>query len=113
VLERRRGGQVYASLTTIKAPPENLVEIARVIGEEMLPWYSEIDGFRGLFMLGDEETGETQVLALWETKETLERHKTVRLQVRDRITSAVNVEVVAQAYYTVAFAKYRELADEE
>jgi hypothetical protein len=95
---------VYVSLTTTKASPGEPTEIATIAGEEMLPWFSEIEGFEGLLMLSSEASGTTLALVFWDSEETAERHRTARMAFRDRVTAAANVEVVDTVGYEVTFA---------
>jgi len=94
---------VFVSLTTTKGSPDEPLEIATMAGEEMLPWLRQIDGFEGLLMLSD-EAGTTLVLSFWESREVAEHHRVAREAFRDRITSAVNVEVLDVSGYEVTFA---------
>jgi hypothetical protein len=100
---------VYAVLTTTKGPTEDMVEIVRVVGEAMFSWLSEIEGWQGLLMLCDVETGVTQAISLWESKELADHHEHARLQFRDRITATVDVEVQETSGYEVGFAQLRGL----
>ena len=95
---------MFVSLTTTKGSPDEPLEIATMAGEEMLPWLRQIDGFEGLLMLSDEAAGTTLVLSFWESREVAERHRVAREAFRDRITSAVNVEVLDVSGYEVTFA---------
>ncbi len=100
---------MYAVLTTTKGSTENMLETAGVVGEAMFSWLSEIEGWQGLLMLVNEETGTTQVISLWKSKEVAERHTHARLQFRDRITATVDVEVQETVGYEVGFAQLRGL----
>jgi hypothetical protein len=80
------------------------IEIATMAGEQMLPWLRQIEGFEGLLMLSNEADGSTLVLAFWESREVAEQHRAARMQFRDRITAAVNVQVQDTVGYDVTFA---------
>jgi heme-degrading monooxygenase HmoA len=95
---------VFVSLTTTKGSPDEPLEIATMAGEEMLPWLRQIEGFEGLLMLSDEAAGTTLVLSFWKSREVAEHHRVAREAFRDRITSAVNVEVLDISGYEVTFA---------
>ena len=94
---------MFVSLTTTKGSPDEPLEIATMAGEEMLPWLRQIDGFEGLLMLSD-EAGTTLVLSFWVNREVAEHHRVAREGFRDRITSAVNVEVLDVSGYELTFA---------
>ena len=95
---------MYVSLTRTRSSPDEPIEIATIAGEEMLPWLRQIEGFEGLLMLSNETDGTTLVLTFWESRDVAERHRTARMQFRDRVTAAVNVEVEETVGYEITFA---------
>jgi heme-degrading monooxygenase HmoA len=96
---------VYATLTTTKGATEDGVELATMAGEAMVGWLRELEGFQGLLLLNNPDTGITQVLSLWESREVAERHAAARLRLRDLVTATVDVQVQATVSYEVAFAE--------
>ena len=96
---------MHASLTTTLGPHDgDMLEVARMAGDTMLGWLRDVEGFRGIVMLSNEETGTTHVITFWENAEVAERSRVSRLQLRDRITETVSVEVQETRQYVVAFA---------
>jgi hypothetical protein len=95
---------VHVTVTTTQGSPDEPTEVATIAGEEMLPWLSDIDGFEGLLMLSNANDGTTLVISFWTSREVADRHRVARAQFRDRITSAVGVEVVEVADYELTFA---------
>ena len=95
---------MYVSVTRTKDRFDQPIEYARIAGEEMVPWLAQIEGWRGLLMLSNEQEGRTLVLSFWESREDAERHHTARMQFRDRITSAVNVDVEEWSGYDLVFS---------
>ena len=81
-----------------------MLAVATMAGESMAPWLRGLDGYEGLIMLTDEDTGTTHVITFWTDEEVAERSRMARLQLRDRITATVNVEVQETTPYAVAFA---------
>ena len=75
----------------------------------MVEWLRDIEGFQGLLMLSNDDTGTTHVISFWESKEIAERSRVARLKLRDRITSTVSVEVQETEAYDVAFADLSSL----
>ncbi len=84
-----------------------MLAVATMAGETMVEWLRDLEGFEGLLMLSSDETGTTHVISFWESKEIADRSRVARLQLRDRITSTVNVEVQETEPYEVAFADLR------
>jgi heme-degrading monooxygenase HmoA len=97
---------VYVSVTKTKDRLDQPIEYARIAGEEMVPWLAQIEGWQGLLMLSNEEDGRTLVLSFWESREVAEQHHTARMQFRDRITSAVSVEVEETSGYELVFSHW-------
>jgi hypothetical protein len=90
--------------TTLGTTEDDQLELAAMAGETMLGWLRDVEGFQGLLMLSDEETGTTHVITFWESAEVAERSRISRLRLRDRITETVSVEVRETRPYTVSFA---------
>jgi heme-degrading monooxygenase HmoA len=101
---------VHVTCTRTKTSPDQPIEIATIAGEEMLPWLREIEGFEGLLMLSNQAEGTTLVLTFWESREVAERHRMARMQFRDRVTSAVNVQVEETLDLDVTFAHLGSLS---
>jgi hypothetical protein len=70
--------------------------------KEMLGWLREIEGFEGILVISRE--GTTLGLTFWESREVAERHRVVRMQFLDRMTSVADVRVEKMVDYEVAFA---------
>jgi hypothetical protein len=94
---------VYVSVTKTKGPLDQPLQIATIAGEVMLTWLREIDGFEGLLMLTNETAATTLTLTFWKDRDVAERHRVARMEFRDRITSAVDVNVEETLDYEVSF----------
>ena len=95
---------MHASVTTTRGTTDDMLAVATMVGETMTPWLRGLDGFEGLLMLSNEETGTTHVITFWADEEVAERSRIARLQLRDRITATVSVEVQETQPYIVSFA---------
>ena len=81
---------------------EQDISTATIVGEEMLRWLRDLDGFVGLMMLS--RTGTTLTLTFWESADVAERHRTVRKEFRERITAVAGVEIQEVEEFEVTFA---------
>ena len=79
------------------------ISTATIVGEEMLRWLRDLDGFVGSMMLS--RTGTTLSLTFWETAEVAERHRSVREEFRERITAVTGVEIQEVEELEVTFAQ--------
>jgi len=100
---------VYVSLTRVKTSDQP-IENASIVGEEMLRWLSQTEGFEGFLVLSRE--GTTLGLTFWESREIAERHRVARMQFLERVVSVVDVEVEVIEEYDVTFAQLSPLIAE-
>jgi len=92
---------MYVSLARVKTSDQPIGN-ATIVAEEMLRWLRDIEGFEGLLMLSRE--GTTVGLTFWESREVAERHRVVRMQFLDRMTSVAGVQVEERDDFEVTFA---------
>jgi hypothetical protein len=92
---------MYVSLTRVNTSDQP-IDNATIVAEEMLRWFREMEGFEGLLMLSTE--GTTLGLTFWESRDVAERYRVTRMQFRDRMTSAADVQVEETVDYVVTFA---------
>ena len=78
------------------------ISTATIVGEEMLRWLRDLEGFVGLTMLSRE--GTTLSVTFWESGEVAERHRAVRTEFRDRISAVAGVEIQEVEDFEVTFA---------
>jgi hypothetical protein len=103
---------VFVSLTRVKTSDQPLGN-ATIVGEEMLRWLQDIEGFNGLLLLSRE--GSTVGLTFWESRDVAERHRTSRMEFLERMMSVASVEIEEVTEYEMTFAHLgpllAELAD--
>lgn len=97
---------MYVSLTRVKTSDQP-IENASIVGEEMLRWLSQTEGFEGFLVLSKE--GTTIGLTFWESREVAERHRVARMQFLERVISVVDVELEVIEEYDVSFAQLSPL----
>jgi hypothetical protein len=96
---------VYAAVTSAtRLRDEGWAEEAEMVGETFVTWLREIEGFEGFLMLTDPDAHLVQVIALWDSKETAERHREARGRLRERISDTAGVELHETVGYEVPFA---------
>jgi hypothetical protein len=86
------------------------IENASMVGEEMMRWLRETEGFEGFLMLSRE--GTTLGLTFWENRTIAERHRVARMEFLERMTSVANVEIEEIVDYDVTFAELGPLRAE-
>lgn len=75
---------------------------AAIVGEEMLRWLRDLEGFVGSMMLS--RPGTTLSLSFWESEEAAARHSNVRGEFRQRITDVVGVQLEDVEEFELTFA---------
>ena len=81
---------------------EQDIATATIVGDEMLRWLSDLEGFVGLLMLS--RAGTTLTVTIWESTEVAERHRVVREEFRERISAVAQVEIETVEEFEVTFA---------
>jgi hypothetical protein len=92
---------VHATIVRVSTGEQD-ISTAAIVGEEMLRWLRDLEGFVGSMMLS--RPGTTLALSIWESTEVAERHRTVRGEFRERITVVAGVQIEDIEEFEVTFA---------
>ena len=92
---------MHATIVRVNSGDQD-ISTATIVGEEMLRWLRDLEGFVGLMMLS--RTGTTLTVSLWESAEVAERHRAVRMNFRERISAVASVEIEEVEEFEVTFA---------
>jgi hypothetical protein len=65
----------------------------------MLTWLREFEGYRGLLVFADPQTGTARIMTLWASGEDLERSERGRTQVRESMVAAAGAEIESVERY--------------
>jgi hypothetical protein len=87
-------------MTTV-ATGDEPAENAAIVGEEMLGWLRDVDGFKGLLILY--QPGKTVGLTFWESREIADRLLPLRMEFLERMMSVANVRVESVEGFDVAY----------
>lgn len=90
---------MHASLTTVRGAGADVAGTARLAAESMVAWLREFEGYRGLLVFADAETGTARIMTLWESSEALERSARGRGQVRESMVAAAGAEIESVERY--------------
>jgi hypothetical protein len=93
---------MYVSCTRVNTG-DLPIETATIVAEELHPWLADLQGFRGFLMLSRE--GSAIALSFWESRDVAERHRVVRMQLRERVTELAGGEIEEVVDYDVTFGK--------
>ena len=92
---------MFVSLTRVNTSNEPIGN-ASIVGEEMVRWLRDIDGFEGFLMLSRE--GTTLGLTFWRNREIAERHRAARMEFLERMLAIANVTIQEIQEFDLALA---------
>ena len=96
---------MHASLTTVRGAGPDVSATARMAAESMLAWLREFDGYRGLVVLADPETGDARFMTFWDSVDALERSERGRREVRESMIAAAGAELESVDRYELFFGE--------
>jgi hypothetical protein len=92
---------MFVSYTRVKNLGQPL-ENAPIIGEEMLRWLRETEGFEGFMILSRED--HSIGLTFWQSREVAERHRVARMEFLEKMMAVAQVEIEEILDYDLMFA---------
>lgn len=92
---------MYARVSKLEGSPEQVDELERVAAEWIAPSLTQMEGFRGILALASRQSGEVQLVTLWESEEALRQSEEDADQLRDATAQAVDGEITGVERYEV------------
>jgi heme-degrading monooxygenase HmoA len=93
---------MFARISTFQGPPDQTAECIRVAREQILPAARLQDGFKGIYLLFDRESGKSVSITLWETEEDMKTSEDAALRARTESAEAAGETIVRVERYEVA-----------
>jgi heme-degrading monooxygenase HmoA len=62
---------MFASISTFQGPPDQIDEGVRYAQENIVPTLQEVEGFEGVYLLVDRQSGKVLTITLWESEEAM------------------------------------------
>jgi heme-degrading monooxygenase HmoA len=93
---------LIARVSTFQGPPDQTSEGIRVAREQILPVARLQDGFVGIYLLYDRESGRSLAITLWETQEDMRASEEAALRARTASARASGDVIVGVERYEVA-----------
>jgi heme-degrading monooxygenase HmoA len=100
--------EMHARVSTFQGPLDQTVEGIRIAREQILSAARLHDGFRGIYILFDRESGRSISITLWETEEDLRASEEAARRARSESVEMSGDEIAGVERYEVAL---RELVD--
>ncbi len=92
---------MFARVSTYEGSPDHTAEGLRVAREQVLPAAKLMDGFKGIYLLYDRESGKSLSLTLWETEADMHVSEEAANRVRAQSAEASGEKVINVERYEV------------
>ena len=92
---------MVAAMATLSGATAEMDGIAQMASESIEGWLEEYDGYRGILVFSDTESGRSRVITLWETHEDEQRARVSRGAMRDQLAATIGVTVESFEVYEV------------
>ena len=92
---------MFARISTFQGPPDQTAEGIRVAREQILPAARLQEGFLGIYLLYDRESGRSLSITFWETEDDMHASEEAALRARTESAEAAGEVVVGVERYEV------------
>ena len=92
---------MFARMNTFEGSPDRLDDALRNVQEEVLPQLHQQDGFKGLMFLANYQSGELQLMSLWESAQAMRSSEEAAKRLRAEVAEAGDQEVADVERYDV------------
>ncbi len=93
---------MFARISTFQGPPDQTAEGIRVAREQILPAARLQEGFLGIYLLYDRESGRSLSITFWESEEDMKASEEAALRARTESAEAAGEVIVGVERYEVA-----------
>jgi heme-degrading monooxygenase HmoA len=97
-------GAAAARISTFTGEPAKIDKGLRHAVQDVLPDARSIDGWKGIVMLVDRQTGSERTITLWESREALEASEAAATQLRARAAEEAEQRIVSVERFEVPLA---------
>ena len=95
---------MFARITKFEGPPEWVDELRYAVVERALPAARRLDGFAGALVLANRQSGEVQVVILWESEQAMSASEESAYWFRTYSSEAAGETVTSVERYEVVFS---------
>ena len=93
---------MFARVSTFQGPPDQTAEGIRLAREQILPAARLQDGFKGIYILFDRQSGRSLSMTLWESEQEMQASEQAAYRACTESAEASGEKVVAVERYEVA-----------
>ncbi len=92
---------MFARMNTLEGSPDRLDDALRNVREQVLPQLHQQDGFKGLMLLANYQSGELQLMSLWESAQAMRASEEEADRLRADVAEAGDQEIARVERYDV------------
>jgi len=104
---------MFARVTTLEGPPEQIDEALRQVRERVLPRIRQYDGYNGFIALGDRQAGRVLGLTLWRSEQALRSTEEEANRLRRETSETVGQAIASVESYEVPLLELRLVEGEQ
>ncbi len=93
---------MFARVSIFQGSPDQTAEGIRLAREQILPAAKLQDGFKGIYILFDRQSGRSLSMTLWESEQEMQASEQAAYRARTESAEASGETVVAVERYEVA-----------
>ncbi len=99
--ERKEESGLFARMNTFEGSPDRLDDALRNVREQVLPQLHQQDGFKGLMFLANYQSGELQLMSLWESVQAMQASEEEAKRLRGEVAEAGDQDITRVERYDV------------
>lgn len=92
---------MFARMNTFDGSPDRLDDALHNVREQVLPQLHQQDGFKGLMFLANYQSGELQLMSLWESAQAMRASEEEGKRLRAGVAEAGDQEIANVERYDV------------
>ncbi len=96
---------MFARITKFEGSSERLDELRYAVVERTMPAVRRLDGFAGALVLADRQSGNVQVVVLWESEEAMSASEDSAYWFRTYSAEAAGEMITGVERYEVVFSE--------
>jgi heme-degrading monooxygenase HmoA len=98
---------VFARITKFEGPPERVEELRYAVVERTLPAVERLEGFAGALVLANRQSGNLQVIVLWESEQAMSASEESAYWFRIYSSEASSETVTGVERYELVFSELK------
>ena len=84
---------MYVSHTSVCEAGPKVAETSKLAAESMLSWLRDFDGYQGMVIVADAESGTARFMTFWDSLDSAQRSEKGRQQVRESMIAAAGAKL--------------------